>query len=86
MSESKAYEPEAACVGRESVSHLFDAVAELPGRQREAIGLRLAGLPTGEITEILACSRDAFYALVHRAVERLRELLCGTTSEEENAG
>jgi RNA polymerase sigma-70 factor, ECF subfamily len=50
------------------------AVAALPARERELVGLKFgAGLTTAEIAHVLGCSERAAAMRVHRAMTALRE-------------
>lgn len=51
---------------------LMEAVARLPQRQREVIGLRHSGLSFQEVGDLMACSEDAAKMLYHRALKALR--------------
>ena len=53
-----------------------DALAELTPRQRAAVVLRyFADVPDAEIAEILGCRPATVRSLIHRAIDRLREVL-----------
>jgi len=54
---------------------LMTAVAGLPGRQREAIGLRHSGLSFAEVGGLMSCSEDAAKMLYHRGLRALRSQL-----------
>jgi RNA polymerase sigma-70 factor (ECF subfamily) len=51
---------------------LLEAVARLPERHREVIGLRQSGLSFLEVGRLLGCSEDAAKMLYHRALRALR--------------
>jgi RNA polymerase sigma-70 factor (ECF subfamily) len=51
---------------------LMHAVAGLPERHREVIGLRHSGLSFAEVGGLMACSEDAAKMLYHRALRALR--------------
>ncbi|TMC08115.1 MAG: sigma-70 family RNA polymerase sigma factor [Chloroflexi bacterium] len=51
---------------------LMEAVARLPDRQREVIGLRHSGLSFLEVGHLMGCSEDAAKMLYHRALRLLR--------------
>jgi RNA polymerase sigma-70 factor (ECF subfamily) len=51
---------------------LMGALAELPERQREVIGLRHSGLTFLEVGQLMSCSEDAAKMLYHRAIRLLR--------------
>jgi len=70
-------DPEAVVLAAEEVAHLEDALWRLPSRQREAIRLRVQGVPIAEIAQRLGCSRQAVDALLHRAREALRRQMGG---------
>jgi RNA polymerase sigma-70 factor (ECF subfamily) len=54
---------------------LMDALALMPDRQREVIGLRHSGLSFLEVGTLMGCSEDAAKMLYHRAVRALRTSL-----------
>jgi RNA polymerase sigma factor (sigma-70 family) len=60
---------------------LMEAVARLPERQREVIGLRQSGLSFAEVGGLLSCSDDAAKMLYHRALRSLRGLVSGQSQE-----
>lgn len=51
---------------------LMEAVAHLPERHREVIGLRHSGLSFLEVGGLMGCSEDAAKMLYHRALKALR--------------
>ncbi len=51
---------------------LMGAMAGLPERQREVIGLRHSGLTFLEVGHLMDCSEDAAKMLYHRALKALR--------------
>ena len=51
---------------------LMGALAGLPERQREVIGLRHSGLTFLEVGRLMSCSEDAAKMLYHRALKMLR--------------
>jgi RNA polymerase sigma-70 factor, ECF subfamily len=51
---------------------LMEAVAGLPERHREVIGLRHSGLSFLEVGRLMDCSEDAAKMLYHRALKALR--------------
>jgi RNA polymerase sigma-70 factor (ECF subfamily) len=51
---------------------LVEAVAALPERQRDVIGLRHSGLSFLEVGQVMDCSEDAAKMLYHRALRALR--------------
>ncbi|MBO0838995.1 MAG: sigma-70 family RNA polymerase sigma factor, partial [Actinobacteria bacterium] len=54
---------------------LLDAVARMPDRQREVIGLRHSGLSFLEVGKLMGCSEDAAKMLYHRSLKALRASL-----------
>jgi RNA polymerase sigma factor (sigma-70 family) len=61
---------------REQDEDLWDAVRELPSKQRAAIVLRFANdLPHGDIGRVLGCSEEAARRNVYEGVSKLREVL-----------
>ena len=80
-----AREPEPATdpgvVAQERILYreLMDALAGMPERQREVIGLRHAGLSFLEVGQLMHCSEDAAKMLYHRALKALRAAVPGAT-------
>lgn len=62
-------------IGAERRQRLSGALATLPPDQQQVMHLRLAGLPTSEIGDVLGKSPGAVRVIHHRAVKRLRELM-----------
>jgi RNA polymerase sigma factor (sigma-70 family) len=61
---------------REQDEDLWNAVRELPSKQRAAVVLRFANdLPHGDIGRVLGCSEEAARRNVHEGVSKLREVL-----------
>jgi RNA polymerase sigma factor (sigma-70 family) len=57
-------------------SELWDAVRELPTKQRGAVVLRYANdLTHGEIATVLGCSEEAARRSVHEGMKKLREVI-----------
>jgi RNA polymerase sigma factor (sigma-70 family) len=55
---------------------LWEAVRELPSKQRVAVVLRFANdLPHGDIGRVLGCSEEAARQNVHEGVRKLREVM-----------
>ncbi|HSR25004.1 MAG TPA: sigma-70 family RNA polymerase sigma factor, partial [Candidatus Eisenbacteria bacterium] len=54
---------------------LMSALAGLPERQRQVIGLRHSGLSFQEVGRLMACSEDAAKMLYHRSLRALRAAL-----------
>jgi RNA polymerase sigma factor (sigma-70 family) len=55
---------------------LWDAVRELPSKQRAAVALRFANdLTHGDIGRVLGCSEAAARQNVHEGVRKLREVM-----------
>lgn len=61
---------------------LMEAVAGLPERHREVIGLRHSGLSYAEVGALMSCSEDAAKMLYHRALRGLREVVSGVPAEK----
>ena len=59
---------------------LWQAVGQLPERQRDAVSLRHSGLSFEEVGVLMDCSEDAAKMVYHRAVKALR-----TTVHKEDA-
>lgn len=62
---------------------LTTALALLPADQRQVIELRLSGIPSLEVAEILGRSPQAIRALQHRATRRLQTLLAAPGASRE---
>jgi RNA polymerase sigma factor (sigma-70 family) len=57
-------------------AELWDAVRELPAKQRGAVVLRYANdLSHGEIGKVLDCSEEAARRSVHEGMKKLREVI-----------
>jgi RNA polymerase sigma-70 factor (ECF subfamily) len=67
--------PESAAIANETRHTLYAALAQLSAEQRQVVELRLAGLTSAEIGQVLGRSRGAVDVAQHRAVMRLRALL-----------
>lgn len=67
--------PESAAISNETRHTLYAALAQLSPEQRRVVELRLAGLTSAEIGQVLGRSRGAVDVAQHRAVGRLRVLL-----------
>ena len=65
-------DPGAVAQERLLYRQLMEAVAQLPERHREVIGLRHSGLSFLEVGGLLNCSEDAAKMLYHRALKALR--------------
>jgi RNA polymerase sigma-70 factor (ECF subfamily) len=65
-------EPADVAHDRMAYRDLVEAVAKLPERHREVIGLRHSGLTFLEIGRLMDCSEDAAKMLYHRALRSLR--------------
>jgi RNA polymerase sigma-70 factor (ECF subfamily) len=78
MEQTLAREPEPSAdpgvMAQERILYreLVDAVAALPERQREVIGLRHSGLTFLEVGQLMGCSEDAAKMLYHRALRAIR--------------
>ncbi len=68
-------DPSTLAADRIGWEQLLEAVAQLPERQREVIGLRHAGLSFAEVGGHLGCSEDAAKMLYHRTLRALRQRL-----------
>ncbi len=74
--EGAARPLESAFLSAERDRELYDALSRLAEADREILTLRfLEQLPTGDVAQILDCSRDNVYVRLHRALGRLRGLL-----------
>ena len=69
---AESADPSTVAQERMRFQELMAAVARLPERHREAIGLRHSGLSFQEVGQVLGCSEDAAKMLYHRAVRGLR--------------
>lgn len=68
--------PSTQAVRHEQVLRLAEALAQLSDNQRRAVELRhLQGVSLAEIAVVLECSKSAVVGLLHRGVQKLRELL-----------
>jgi RNA polymerase sigma-70 factor (ECF subfamily) len=74
--------PESAAIVNETRRTLYAALAQLSTEQRQVVELRLAGLTSAEIGQVLGRSRGAVDVAQHRAVLRLRGLLGATPQPE----
>lgn len=67
--------PSALLSQRESVEHLLNNLNALPEQYREIIMLaKIEGLTTEEMAEHFGKSREAVALLLHRAIQRFREI------------
>jgi RNA polymerase sigma-70 factor (ECF subfamily) len=81
--DEEAGEPWAALETADVVQAVRTAIDALPERQRMALVLaRYEELPYSEIGQVLGVSERAIKSLVHRARERLREMLAPFVQEE----
>lgn len=69
---STAVDPGAVAQERILFRELMEAVARLPDRYREVVGLRHSGLSFVEVGSLMGCSEDAAKMLYHRALKALR--------------
>ena len=67
--------PEEVAVAQEEAGDLRGALAKLAPREREVIELRLAGLSSAEISDVLGCQKNSVAQAQFRAIGRLRMLL-----------
>jgi RNA polymerase sigma-70 factor (subfamily 1) len=68
--------PSQAMERQEQTLRLAAALEKLPEKHRQAVELRhLKGLSLAEVAAELGCTRPAVVGLLHRGVEKLRELL-----------
>lgn len=74
--------PEETALARERASGLRQALCELPPREREVIELRLAGLTSAEISDVLRCQKNSVAQAQFRAIGRLRALLGSGVAEK----
>lgn len=75
--------PEERAVHGDELDRLLAVLDDIPPNQRDIIELRLAGLTTAEVGEVLGISRPAVKTAQSRAYKRLRDLLAppeGATS------
>ena len=73
--EGEAPDPEAIARGRQRLSMLVDAAAQLDGRCREILRRKLQGASFVEIAEELGRPVNTVYSWDHRCHQRLRTLL-----------
>jgi RNA polymerase sigma-70 factor (ECF subfamily) len=72
--------PSANLHRQENALRVAQALTKLPEQQRRAVELRhLEGLPLAEIADTLVCTKAAVVGLLHRGVQKLRELLAEST-------
>jgi len=67
--------PEEIAIHRTQMDDLTDALACLPGRYRDIVHLRLAGLTTNEIADSLGMTVSATKSAQTRAYRQLRDIL-----------
>jgi RNA polymerase sigma-70 factor (ECF subfamily) len=73
---SNEFSPSQNAEREEQVILLAEALDRLPDKQRRAVELRhLKGLALAEVAAAMHCSRAAVVGLLHRGVEKLRELM-----------
>ena len=70
-----AHSPEAIAIGAEESRGVQSLLAQLPERQRAAVELRLSGLTTVEVAQVLGMTVAASKSLQFRAYRILRDLL-----------
>jgi RNA polymerase sigma factor (sigma-70 family) len=74
VAEPAVVQDEAAAPAPEHDGELWDAVGELPERQRSAVTLRfMADLPHREIAKAIGCSEDAARRSLHEGLAKLRK-------------
>ena len=74
VAEPAAVQERVAPARHEHDGELWDAVGELPERQRSAVTLRfLADLPHREIAAAIGCSEDAARRSLHEGLAKLRK-------------
>jgi len=74
VAEPAAVQERVAPAAHEHDGELWDAVGELPERQRSAVTLRfLADLPHREIAAAIGCSEDAARRSLHEGLAKLRK-------------
>jgi RNA polymerase sigma-70 factor (ECF subfamily) len=64
--------PEEAAIAAQARQSLIEAIARLPGDQRETIELRMAGLTGVQIASAMGRTHDSVRMLQRRAIDRLR--------------
>lgn len=74
--------PEEVAVAREQAGDLRSALGKLAPREREVIELRLAGLSSAEIAEVLGCRSNTVAQAQFRAIGRLRALLASGVAHQ----
>lgn len=67
--------PEELAERADDERHLWEAVAKLPVRQRQVIELRIAGLTSAEISEVIGCKPRSVDVVQYRALGQLRTLM-----------
>jgi RNA polymerase sigma-70 factor (ECF subfamily) len=73
--------PEDRAVHRDEFDRLLAVLDRLPEQHRQIIELRLAGLTSAEIANVLSVSKAAVKSAQTRAYARLRELLAAPDTE-----
>jgi RNA polymerase sigma-70 factor (ECF subfamily) len=73
--------PEMVAISKDDAHAVREALAHLSGNQRQVIELRLAGLKSGEIAQILGRSESAIKMLQYRAMQHLRQVLAVTNAD-----
>jgi RNA polymerase sigma-70 factor (ECF subfamily) len=75
-SSGPAGPPEAALICAEQARQVYEAMAQLPLEQREAIALRIkAGMRFKEIAKLQGASYVAVQARYRRGIEKVRSIL-----------
>jgi RNA polymerase sigma-70 factor (ECF subfamily) len=73
MGQTEARSTETAVLYHQRHQALHHALAQLPQKDREIIALRFfEELSSEEVAEVLACSTNAVYVRLHRALKRLQ--------------
>ena len=76
--------PEETALARERSGDLRRVLEQLAPREREVIELRLAGLSSAEISDVLGCQKNSVAQAQYRAIGRLRALLVPGSAHQGN--
>ena len=81
LADAAAADPAEQPAKREALASLTLALAELPNRQREAIGCRyLRQMSVAETAEVMGCAQGTVKATVSAAMAKLKSALESGTS------
>jgi RNA polymerase sigma-70 factor (ECF subfamily) len=75
--------PEERVLGQESDLRVQELLGRLNAHQAQILELRIAGLTTREIADVLDCSAGAVRVAQFRALTRLRQWISGSAADRE---